>query len=136
MTRFIGFPQTNVFVVRSDTPTHTLTPSPPRDFKMLWPECSIYWLITDLLDEERCAVTTRMCVRGWMRDRRRWRKQGVNIPRGIFGFWITLPIWPVFSKSYYTSLPAISPSVTMCSRGLRAQQSEQIRVDCHYRGTL
>lgn len=28
------------------------------------------------------------------------------------------PIWPVFSYSYYTSLPAMSPSVTACSRGL------------------
>lgn len=33
-------------------------------------------------------------------------------------------VWLVSSDSVHRSLPAISPSVAVCSRGLRVQQSE------------
>lgn len=124
---FVSFRQMCLWY--ADTHKHTHTES-PGDLVLFsanvkcYGLCSIYWLITDLLDKKRCVVIVRCVYVGV------WDMEEASCT--IFAFKcvycslflhpsiIFKPIWPVFSYSYYTSLPAMSPSVTACSRGLWA----------------
>lgn len=101
-----------------------------------WKMFSIYCLTVDLLCEKWCVVTAG-CV--YVGDEERSRKWDVNVMK-LLSIWVT-PVYSSFLqfsylfglKSYYIFVPAIPPSVILCSRGLYMQRSEQIGVDSQNR---